>query len=168
MKIGLISDTHSYIDDRIISYLKPCDEIWHAGDIGDLTVTDQLKKVKKLRAVYGNIDDHEARLEFKKDEVFEIEGLKIFMTHIGGKPGRYYSGVRDQINIIKPDIFVCGHSHICKVMMDKNLNCLYMNPGAAGIHGFHHIRTLLRFDISNGKISNMEVVELGKRGKLKA
>ena len=164
LRIGLISDTHSYIDERIIEHLKSCDEIWHAGDIGNLEVTDKLKELAPIRVVYGNIDNHLARAEFPKDEIFEIQGVKFYMTHIGGKPGKYYSNVAGIIQKEKPNIFICGHSHICKVQMDSKYNCLYMNPGAAGKHGFHKVRTLLRFDISNGKLENLEVVELGTRG----
>lgn len=163
MKIGLLSDTHSYIDDRIKKLLDPCDEIWHAGDIGDLTVTDQLKEIKPLRAVYGNIDGSEARLEFKRDEVFTIEGKKFWITHIGGKPGHYYPEARGKFSKYNPDIFICGHSHICKVQMDRSVKALYMNPGAAGNYGIHKVRTMLRFEVKDGNLFNLEVVELGTR-----
>lgn len=163
MKIALLSDTHSYIDDRILSFIDSCDEVWHAGDIGDLAVTDKLKSVKPLRAVYGNIDGAEFRREFKRDEVFTIEGKKFWMTHIGGKPGYYYPEAREKFAIYKPDVFICGHSHICKVQMDKSVNALYMNPGAVGKYGIHKVRTLLRFEVKDGNIFNLEVVELGVR-----
>lgn len=164
MKILLLSDTHSYIDERILEYVKQADEVWHAGDIGDLTVTDQIKKHRPLRAVYGNIDNGEARLEFPLDLHFECEGMKIWMTHIGGYPGKYPSRIKEQLGLHRPDVFICGHSHILKVQFDKQFNCLAINPGAAGIYGFHQIRTMLRFEINFGKIQNMEIIELGKRG----
>ena len=163
MKILLLSDTHSYIDDRIINYAQQADEIWHAGDIGDLKVTDALKKIKPLRAVYGNIDDKEARLEFPLNNRFMCEGMDVWITHIGGYPDKYNIEIRDEIKRNPPQIFICGHSHILKVQFDKKLNCLHLNPGACGTHGFHQIRTMLRFEINEGKISNLEVIELGKR-----
>ncbi len=165
MRIGLLSDTHSYLDERVFDYFEVCDEIWHAGDIGDLTVTDRLAAFRPLRAVYGNIDDHLARRTFKETLDFTIEGVHVIMTHIGGKPGNYSLPIRDYLQSKKPALFICGHSHICKVEMDKKLGCLYMNPGAAGNHGFHHMKTLLRFTILAGKISDLEVVELGIRGR---
>nr|WP_298005194.1 metallophosphoesterase family protein [uncultured Flavobacterium sp.] len=163
-KILLLSDTHSYIDDRILHYAEQADEVWHAGDIGDLKVTDTLKKVKLLRAVYGNIDDAEARKEFPLNAVFECEGMKVWITHIGGYPGKYPTRIKEGFMLYKPDVFICGHSHILKVQYDKQYQCLTMNPGAAGTHGFHQIRTMLRFEIANGKMQNLEVIELGKRG----
>ncbi|RRJ92675.1 metallophosphoesterase [Paenimyroides tangerinum] len=163
MKILLLSDTHSYIDDRIINYAQQADEIWHAGDIGDLKVTDALKKIKPLRAVYGNIDDKEARLEFPLNNRFMCEGMDVWITHIGGYPDKYNIEIRDEIKRNPPQIFICGHSHILKVQFDKKLNCLHLNPGACGTHGFHQIRTMLRFEINEGKISNLEVIELGLR-----
>lgn len=167
MKILLLSDTHSYIDDRIISYAQQADEIWHAGDIGDLKVTDTLKKIKPLRAVYGNIDDKEARLEFPLNNRFVCEGMDVWITHIGGYPDKYNIEIREEIKQNPPQIFICGHSHILKVQFDKKLNCLHLNPGAAGTHGFHQMRTMLRFEINAGKISNLEVIELGLRAKIK-
>lgn len=164
MKILLLSDTHSYIDERILNYADWADEVWHAGDIGDLSVTDMLKKRKPLRAVYGNIDDAKARMEFPLDNVFECEGMNVWMTHIGGYPGKYPARIKQGLLEHRPNIFICGHSHILKVQFDKQFNCLAMNPGAAGIYGFHQIRTMLRFEINSGKIQNMEVIELGKRG----
>ena len=163
MKILLLSDTHSYIDERIINYAQQADEIWHAGDIGDLKVTDALKKIKPLRAVYGNIDDKEARLEFPLNNRFMCEGMDVWITHIGGYPDKYNIEIRDEIKRNPPQIFICGHSHILKVQFDKKLNCLHLNPGACGTHGFHQIRTMLRFEINEGKISNLEVIELGLR-----
>ena len=158
-KILLLSDTHSFIGDDILKYVKQADEVWHAGDIGDLRVTDAIKKLKPLRAVYGNIDNAEARLEFSEHLKFRCEGVKVWITHIGGYPGRYAPAVRDQIRIHTPDLFICGHSHILKVINDKKLKVLHMNPGAAGNHGFHKVRTMLRFEIAGEKIQNLEVIE---------
>ena len=158
-KILLLSDTHSFIGDDILKYVKQADEVWHAGDIGDLRVTDAIKKLKPLRAVYGNIDNAEARLEFSEHLKFRCEGVKVWITHIGGYPGRYAPAVRNQIRIHTPDLFICGHSHILKVINDKKLKVLHMNPGAAGNHGFHKVRTMLRFEIAGEKIQNLEVIE---------
>jgi putative phosphoesterase len=163
-KIGLLSDTHGYIDDRIISYLSDCDEIWHAGDVGAENVVDTLAAIKPLRAVYGNIDDARMRRILPEILQFEVENSKVFITHIAGYPGHYNRAAMEAIRTYKPHFVVCGHSHILKVMYDKPLNHMHLNPGAAGIHGFHAVRTLLRFSIDQGKILNAEVVELGKRG----
>ncbi|MFA7448141.1 MAG: metallophosphoesterase family protein [Weeksellaceae bacterium] len=163
MKILLLSDTHSYIDERILDYASQADEIWHAGDIGDLKVTDALKNVGVLRAVYGNIDSSEIRKEFPLNQRFEVEGVDVWITHIGGYPGKYSSAIRSEIQSRPPKLFICGHSHILKVMPDKNLNLLHMNPGACGKYGFHQVRTMLRFEINAGKIENLEVIELSKR-----
>lgn len=164
MKILLLSDTHSYIDDRILEYASKADEVWHAGDIGDLKVTDELSKVSKLRAVYGNIDNAEIRKEFPLHNRFMVEGLDVWMTHIGGYPGKYSLAIREELYQNPPKLFICGHSHILKVMPDRKLGLLHMNPGACGIYGFHQIRTMIRFEISKGKIENPEVIELGSRG----
>lgn len=165
-KILLLSDTHSYIDDRILHYAHMADEVWHAGDIGTLNVTDELKKIKPLRAVYGNIDDAKARTEFPLDLHFECEGVRIYMTHIGGYPGKYPARIKEELLLSKPGLFICGHSHILKVQFDRQFHCMTMNPGAAGVHGFHEMRTMLRFEIDKGKIQNLEVIELGKRGTI--
>lgn len=164
-KIVLLSDTHGHIDERILSYAQQADEIWHAGDIGNLTVTDTLKKIKPLRAVYGNIDGKEARIEFPEYSNFSIEGVKFMMTHIGGPAGKYTAKVREELQKKQPEVFICGHSHILKVMHIKARNMMHLNPGAAGIQGFHHIRTMLRFEVHQGKLQQMEVIELGPRGK---
>ena len=158
-KILLLSDTHSYIGDDITKYAKQVDEIWHAGDIGDLIVTDVLKKIKPLRAVYGNIDNAEARAEFPENNRFMCEDVDVWITHIGGYPHRYNVRIRDAINENPPQLFICGHSHILKVMPDKKLNLLHMNPGAIGKHGFHKARTMLRFEIDGKEIKNLEVIE---------
>lgn len=159
-KILLLSDTHSHIDDTILKYVKQADEVWHAGDIGDLNVTDTIKTLKPIRAVYGNIDDEKARLEFPLDNRFLCEDVDVWITHIGGYPNRYNSRIREQIKENPPQLFISGHSHILKVMPDKKLNLLHMNPGAIGNHGFHKVRTMLRFTIDGKKIENLEVIEL--------
>jgi len=163
-KILLLSDTHSFIDDQILKFVKQADEVWHAGDIGKLEVTDSIKKLKPLRAVFGNIDDADARAEFPLDAKFEVEKVAVWMTHIGGYPNKYYQRIRDEIKINPPKIFISGHSHILKVQYDKKLNLLHLNPGAAGNHGFHKVRTMLRFELDNSEIKNMEIIELSKRG----
>jgi len=155
------------MDNRILVHLEGMDEIWHAGDIGDLSVTDALKEVAPLRVVYGNIDDHTARAEFPLHQRFMCEKVKVWMTHIGGPPYVYDYRIREPMKQDPPNLFVCGHSHICKVQMDKRLNMLYMNPGAAGRHGFHKVRTLLRFQVDGEKIQKLEVVELGTRSSKK-
>ena len=162
-KILLLSDTHSYIDAQILKFLKQADEVWHAGDIGQLTVTDTLKKLKPLRAVYGNIDDAAARAEFPLDLKFTLEGVNVWMTHIGGYPNKYNQRIREDLAKNSPQLFICGHSHILKVQFDKKLNLLHINPGAAGKHGFHKVRTMVRFELETGTIKNMEVIELATR-----
>ncbi|MHB0754318.1 metallophosphoesterase family protein [Polaribacter sp. M15] len=163
-KILLLSDTHSYIDDQILKFVKQADEVWHAGDIGNLKVTDAIKKIKPLRAVYGNIDDKDARAEFPLDNKFNIENVSVWMTHIGGYPNKYNLRIREELSKNPPKIFIAGHSHILKVQFDKKLNVLHLNPGAAGNHGFHKIRTMLRFELQKGEIKNLEIIELAKRG----
>lgn len=161
-KILLLSDTHSYIDDRILEYANQADEIWHAGDIGDISVTDQLSKIKPLRAVYGNIDDNKARAEFPLNNRFTLEGVDVWITHIGGYPGKYNPAIRKEITENPPKLFICGHSHILKVMPDKQLGLIHMNPGAVGKHGFQKVRTMLRFELEKGSIQNLEVIEFKK------
>jgi putative phosphoesterase len=165
-KILLLSDTHSHIDDTILKYVRQADEVWHAGDVGDLAVTDAIKKEKPLRAVYGNIDSDKARMEFPLNNRFMCEGVDVWITHIGGYPGKYNTAVRQEINENPPKLFICGHSHILKVQFDQKLNLLHMNPGAAGVHGFHQVRTMLRFEIDGDKIQQLEVIEIGKRAAL--
>ena len=165
-KILLLSDTHSYIDDQILKFVQQADEVWHAGDIGNLRVTDTIKEHKPLRAVYGNIDNAEARKVSHWDNAFEVDGVSVWMTHIGGYPGKYKTRVYGELQKNRPKIFICGHSHILKVQFDKSLNLLHINPGATGKHGFHKIRTMVRFELDNGKIKNMEVIELAKRSTL--
>lgn len=158
-KILLLSDTHGYIGEDILKYVNQVDEVWHAGDIGNLKVTDAIKKLKPLKAVYGNIDNKEARLEFPEHNRFSCEAMDVWITHIGGYPNRYSPNIREQIKNNPPDIFISGHSHILKVMPDKKLNLLHMNPGAIGKHGYHKARTMLRFEIKGSNIKNLEVIE---------
>ncbi|OJW72187.1 MAG: YfcE family phosphodiesterase [Candidatus Amoebophilus sp. 36-38] len=164
MKIGLISDTHGWLDPKILEYFNSCDEIWHAGDIGSLEVIQQLADFKPVRAVYGNIDGKEIRAIYPENQIFTCEGLDVWITHIGGRPPTYTPKILKYFKQRTPDIFVCGHSHILQVMHDKlHPPVLYLNPGAAGRYGFHQIRTLLRFEIQEAKISNMQAIELGPR-----
>lgn len=162
-KILLLSDTHGYVDEAILKYVKLADEVWHAGDIGDLKVTDAIKSLKPIRGVYGNIDDTKIRQEFPEHNRFMCEDVEVWMTHIGGYPGAYNNRVRNDIKINPPKLFISGHSHILKVMPDKKLGLIHMNPGAVGKHGFHKVRTMLRFTIDGGKIDNLEVIEFEKR-----
>jgi len=154
MKIGLLSDTHSVLHPKVFEHFKNCDEIWHAGDIGTVEVIDKLAAFKPLKAVYGNIDNHKIRAICPKDLRFECEGVKVWITHIGGYPYRYTKNIREELDKNSPDLFICGHSHILKVMYDKNREILHMNPGAAGNYGIHKVITMLRFDIEQGEVKN--------------
>ena len=165
-KIGLLSDTHGWIHPDLFEFFKDVDEIWHAGDIGTMEVADRLALFKPLKAVYGNIDGSNIRKSFSEVMEFRVEGIDVMMTHIGGSPGRYDFKVRELIKVRKPDIFVCGHSHIAKVARDPAFGFLYINPGAAGYHGFHKYMTAIRFMIDGTKINDLEIVELGERGKV--
>ena len=158
-KILLISDTHGYIDEKIIKYANQVDEIWHAGDIGDISVTDTLKTIKPLKAVYGNIDDQKIRSEFPLHNRFLCEKVDVWITHIGGYPKKYNPKIIDELRSNPPDLFICGHSHILKVINDKELNILHINPGAIGKHGLHNVRTMIQFEISGDKIENLSIVE---------
>ncbi len=161
IKIGLISDTHNYLDPQVFEYFEECDEIWHAGDFGTIAIADELKKIAPLVGVYGNIDGQDIRKEYPLHQRFEREGLKIWMTHIGGIPGRYCLPIRDELESNPPELFVCGHSHILRISRDQDLNkMLYMNPGAAGKQGFQTQRTVIRFQIIEGKLHNVEVINL--------
>jgi putative phosphoesterase len=162
-KIGLLSDTHGYLDPKIFEYFSEVDEIWHAGDIGSIEVTDTLKKFKPLRAVYGNIDDHIIRSEFPEFNRFTCENVEVLITHIGGKPEKYSKPAFEELQKASPKLFICGHSHILLVKMDKRFNMLWMNPGACGFKGFHSVKTIVRFEIDGDKIQNLEAIELGKR-----
>ena len=158
-KILLISDTHGYIDEKIVKYANNVDEIWHAGDIGDISVSDKLKKIKPLRGVYGNIDDQKIRAEFPLHNRFICEKVNVWITHIGGYPKKYNPKILEELKSNPPDLFICGHSHILKVMNDKELDLLHMNPGAIGKHGLHRVRTMIQFEINGEKIENLSVIE---------
>lgn len=166
MKIGIISDTHDYLDPAVAKYFASCDEIWHAGDIGSPRILEELNKIKPTVAVFGNIDNQEIFHLAPENQIFEREGVKILITHIAGKPPKYNTRVKKLIQENQPKMLVCGHSHILKVEYDKTNEVLYVNPGAAGQHGFHHMKTLLRLDLIDGSIKNLEVIELGLRGKM--
>ncbi len=163
-KIGLLSDTHNYWDEKYEIHFADCDEIWHAGDIGSLELANKFEAIKPFRAVYGNIDDFSTRKVYSETLRFTLEGVEVLMTHIGGYPGRYEPRIRPQLYTRPPKLFISGHSHILKVMYDKNLECLHMNPGAAGKYGSHRVRTLLRFVLDEGNIRDLEVIEIGKQG----
>ena len=164
MKIGLLSDTHDYVDDQILRHLAGRDEIWHAGDFGTAKVAERLSEVAPLRGVYGNIDGQDIRVLYPKVLRFDANGLDVLMTHIGGYPGNYHPDIRQEIKTNPPGLFITGHSHILKVMPDKSLNnLLHLNPGAAGRHGFHQVRTMMRFSIEDGQVRDLQVIELGKR-----
>ena len=162
-RIGLISDTHSYLDQSIFQYFEECDEVWHAGDIGSLEVAERLEEFRPFRAVFGNIDGPDIRRRFPENLRFDCEGVDVFITHIGGYPGRYSKRVRELIQKKPPRLFICGHSHILKVMPDKRHGLLHINPGAAGQQGFHKVRTILRFTLDDGDIRDLQVIELGLR-----
>ena len=160
-RIGLLSDTHGHWDDRYEKYFSECDEIWHAGDIGNMEVADRLAQIKPLRAVYGNIDSGNVRIKFSEKYRFKCEDVDVLIKHIGGYPGNYDSSIRGSIFARPPKLFISGHSHILR-MYDKTLNLLHINPGAAGIYGFHKTRTLVRFTIDGAEIKDLEVIELGE------
>lgn len=163
-RIGLLSDTHGYLDERILYYLAECDEIWHAGDIGNIETAQSLSELKSLKAVYGNADGNPLRIEYPKHLKFNCEKVDVWITHIGGYPKHYPSDIRKSLDILPPKLFISGHSHILKVIYDEKYNMLCINPGAAGIQGFHKVRTLVRFTIEGDEIKDLEVVELGQRG----
>ncbi|MAQ62661.1 MAG: YfcE family phosphodiesterase [Flavobacteriales bacterium] len=165
-KILLMSDTHNHLDKKMIYYVKWADEVWHAGDVGQIKIIDELSKIKPLRAVYGNIDGNLLRSQLNENLLFNCEGVKVLITHIGGYPGKYNLKAKKIILAEKPKIFICGHSHILRVNFDKKLNLIYINPGAAGVKGFHNIRTMVRFVIDRKEIKNLEIIELGPRGKI--
>lgn len=165
-KIGLLSDTHSFLDEKVFDYFADCDEVWHAGDFGSMAIVDALRAFRPLRGVYGNIDNAAIRSEMPEDLTFDCAGLRVFMTHIGGYPGKYAPRVRKLLQEDPPSggLFICGHSHILKAMPDRKLDFLHLNPGACGHEGWHSVRTLMRFDITEGRIGNLQVIELGRRG----
>ena len=162
-RIGLISDTHSYLDDKVFRHFDQCDEVWHGGDFGNLEVIEKLQAFKPLRGVYGNIDGADIRVQFPEKLSFNCEAVKVFMIHIGGYPGRYSPGVKAELQAAGTQLFISGHSHILKVMYDEPIRCLHINPGAAGKSGWHKVRTLIRFVIDGNNIKNCEVIELGPR-----
>lgn len=164
-KILLLSDTHSHLDDQILRHCEEADEIWHAGDIGHIAVYDQLKSIKPVRAVWGNIDNDKLRITLEENSIFTCENVKVLMTHIAGPFGKYLPQVRDLLKTHRPQLFICGHSHVLKVQKDA-MGFIYINPGAAGHHGFHQVRTMIRFQLLDGAVNNMDVIELGKRGRL--
>jgi len=161
-QIGLISDTHGYLDENVFRHFEQCDEIWHVGDFGTIEIANALKKFKPLKGVYGNIDGPDIRYEFPEQVVFTVEEVKIMMRHIGGYPPKYNPETKKELLIHKPQLFIAGHSHILKVIYDEKLNCLHMNPGAAGKQGWQKVRTIIRFAIDKKEMKNCEVIELGK------
>lgn len=167
-RIFLLSDTHGYLDQRILHYAEQADEIWHAGDMGKLEVCDQLKAIAPLRGVYGNIDGHRVRQEYPEELYFECEGCRIYMIHIGGYPGRYTPKAKAFLDRKPVDLFISGHSHILKVVQDPKRQLLHMNPGACGRHGFHQMRTALQFVVDGKEFKDLQVIEFGKRGKIKS
>jgi putative phosphoesterase len=165
MRIGLLSDSHGFLDEAIFDHFKDCDEIWHAGDFGPVAIYDHLCAFKPVRAVWGNIDGADVRICMPRDLFWNCAGLDVYMTHIGGYPGAYEKRVRAEILEHKPSLFICGHSHVLKVMRDDALSLVHLNPGACGHVGWHTMRTVLRFSVDDGKLSKMEAIELGKRGR---
>ena len=163
VKVGLLSDTHGFWDDKYALYFNECDEIWHAGDIGSAELAERLAALRPLRAVYGNIDGQPIRLQYGKVVQFKVEEVEVVMTHIGGYPGHYNPEIRPLLYAVRPQLFIAGHSHILKAQFDRSLHCLHLNPGAAGISGFHQVRTLMRFVIEGKEIKDLEVIELGNR-----
>jgi putative phosphoesterase len=167
LRIGLLSDTHGFLDGAVFDYFADCDEVWHAGDFGPVGILDELKNFKPVRGVWGNIDGAEVRASVPESLDWECKGMKIFMTHIAGYPGAWDKQAKATITTLRPDVVICGHSHILKVMRDKKYNLLHLNPGAAGHNGWHIMRTMLRFEIDDGKMHNVEAIELGPRGRSK-
>jgi len=162
-KILLISDTHNHIDPKLIKHVREADEVWHAGDIGTITLCHEIEKIKPLRAVFGNADGQDIRNVYPENQVFTCDSLKVFITHIGGYPGKYPAKIRQILLENQPGLFICGHSHILKVMYDQELKLLHMNPGACGMHGFHQVKTALRFEVDGLEIKNLAVIEIGNR-----
>lgn len=163
-RIGLISDTHSYLDEKVLEHFRNCDEIWHAGDFGNVSIADRLIEFKPLKGVYGNVDGYDVRSAYPEKLIFNCEEVNVFMIHIGGHPGRYAPGIKNEIIKNESKLFISGHSHILKVIYDDKIGCLHINPGAAGQQGWHAVRTIIRFSIHGKEIKNCEVIELGKRG----
>jgi putative phosphoesterase len=162
-RIGLISDTHNYLDETVFKHFAQCDEIWHAGDFGNISIAEKLNAFKPLKGVYGNIDGYDVRSVYPQKLIWTCEKIKVYMTHIGGYPKKYAPGIKQDLVTNKARLFICGHSHILKVIYDETIECLHMNPGAAGNQGWHKVRTLIRFSIDGSDIKDCEVVELGKK-----
>ena len=163
-KIGLLSDTHNYLDEAVFKHFENCDEIWHAGDFGSDTIADKLKQFKPLKGVYGNIDGYDIRSVYPEKLIWNCEDVKVYMTHIGGHPNKYAQGIKQELIQNNARLFICGHSHILKIIYDNKINCLHINPGAAGNPGWHKIKTIVRFTIDGSNIKECEVIELGRRG----
>lgn len=163
-RIGLISDTHGFFDDQVFRHFEACDEIWHAGDFGNISVAEKLSAFKPLKGVFGNVDGYDVRSVYPEKLIWQCEDVKIFMTHIGGHPQRYAPGIKQMLQNTDAKLFICGHSHILKVMYDEKIGCLHMNPGAAGNQGWHKVKTIIRFAIDGTNIKDCEVIELGRRG----
>lgn len=168
IRVGLISDTHGFFHQRIKHYFNDCDQIWHAGDIGSLEVIYELEKIAPVKAVYGNIDNNNIRKSTQENLIFTVEDIKVCITHIAGYPTKYNQHAKKLLSYHKPKLFICGHSHILKIQYDQEFNHLFINPGAAGNHGWHKILTLVKFEINDDKIENMRVIELGSRGKVES
>ena len=165
VRVGLLSDTHGFVDDAVFTYFADCDEVWHAGDFGSVDVLRRLQEFKPLRGVFGNVDGADVRVEVPADLDWNCEGVRVYMTHIGGYPGNYDRRAKKEITRLRPDLFVCGHSHILRVARDPAIGLLHMNPGACGHNGWHTMRTILRFQITQEKVSDVEAIELGPRGR---
>lgn len=165
-QILLISDTHNFLDKALLKHIQQVDEVWHGGDIGTLEICDEIKKLRPLKAVFGNADGNDIRSVYPENLFFECEEVKVFMTHIGGYPGKYPAGIKQLIREHQPKLFICGHSHILKVIYDKENQLLCINPGAAGVHGFHQVKTAVRFEIDGSEIKNLAIIELGSRTSL--
>lgn len=163
-KIGLISDTHSHLDESVFKYFENCDEIWHAGDFGTGAIAEKLCAFKPLKGVYGNIDGYDIRSIYPETLIWTCEGVKVYMKHIGGHPSKYAPGIKEDLIQNNAGLFISGHSHILKIIYDDRISCLHMNPGAAGNQGWHKIKTIVRFAIDGSNIKDCEVIELGKRG----
>lgn len=163
-RIGLISDTHGFLDEQVFNHFESCDEIWHAGDFGNIALASQLAAFRPLKGVYGNIDANDIRTVYPEQLLFECEKVNVMMRHIGGSPPRYNPETRKELLLHQPQLFISGHSHILKIMYDETMQCLHMNPGAAGKQGWHKVRTIIRFVIEGKNMKDCEVIELGKRG----
>jgi putative phosphoesterase len=163
-RIGLMSDTHNFLDENVFKHFEQCDEIWHGGDFGSAALAEKIKAFKPLRGVYGNIDGNDIRDIYPEKLKWTCEGINIYMIHIGGYPPRYNPSVKKELEAERPQLFISGHSHILKIIYDDKINCLHMNPGAAGNQGWHKVRTLIRFSIDGNNMKDCEVIELGKRG----